>query len=71
MEIEAIHQRSSACAHKMIRALYVMQPNRVPYRDSTVDLEALVVKRNAPRWIRVLKKHGYLPATTTTTTTTR
>ena len=62
------HKRAViACAHKMIRALYVMLRKREPYRDGTVDLDALVVQRNAPRWIKVLKKYGYLPATAATT----
>ena len=34
---------------------------RQPYHDSTVDYEALAVKRNAPRWIKQLRKFGYLP----------
>ena len=37
-----------------------------PYRDTTVDLEALVVKRNAPRWIKALIRYGHLPATAAT-----
>ena len=62
------HKRAViACAHKMIRALYMMLRKGEPYRDGTVDLDALVVKRNAPRWIKALKRHGYLPATTATT----
>jgi len=32
------------------------------YRDSTVDYEAMAVKRNAPRWIKALKAYGYIPA---------
>ena len=62
------HKRAViACAHKMIRALYMMLRKSEPYRDGTVDIDALVVKRNAPRWIRALKKHGYLPATAAST----
>ena len=34
----------------------------MPYRDRSVDYEAIVVQRNAPRWIKMLAKHGYLPA---------
>ena len=30
------------------------------YRDSATDYEALAVKRNAPRWIKALKKSGLI-----------
>jgi len=30
------------------------------YRDATVDYEKLSVQRNAPRWIKTLKKYGYI-----------
>jgi hypothetical protein len=33
------------------------------------DYEALSVQRNAPRWLKMLKKHGFLPSTDTTATT--
>lgn len=46
----------------MIRTNHTMLKKREPYRDTTVDLDALVVKRNAPRWIKALARHGYLPA---------
>lgn len=62
------HKRAViAVAHKMIRAIHAILRTRVPYRDSTVDLEALVVKRNASRWIKCLKRHGLLPATAAST----
>lgn len=61
------HKRAiMACAHKMIRTMHAMLRRGEPYRDSTVDLDALVVKRNAPRWIKALTRHGYLPATAAT-----
>jgi transposase len=52
-----------ALAHKVLKTVFVLLSRQVPYRDSTVDYEALGVKRNAPRWIRQLKKFGYLPKT--------
>jgi transposase len=52
-----------ALAHKVLKTVFVLLSRQVPYRDSTVDYQALVVKRNAPRWIRQLKKFGYLPKT--------
>lgn len=51
-----------AIAHKMIKIIYLMLSRWVCYRDHSVDLEALRAKRNAPRWIRALKKYGMLPA---------
>jgi transposase len=55
-----------ACAHKMLRAIHAMLRTRQPYRDSTVDIEALIAKRNAPRWIKALKRHGLMPAAAAT-----
>jgi len=55
-----------ACAHKMLRVIWAMLLRNEPYRDATVDYEALSVRRNAPRWIRALKRFGYIrvsPAT--------
>lgn len=55
------HKRAIiACAHKMVRTIHAILRKHEPYRDSTVDLDALVVKRNAPRWIKALARHGYL-----------
>jgi hypothetical protein len=39
----------------------VILERRKPYRDSTFDYEAASVAKNAPRWIRALKKYGYWP----------
>jgi transposase len=52
-----------ALAHKVLKTVFVLLSRQVPYRDPTVDYQALVVKRNAPRWIGQLKKFGYLPKT--------
>jgi transposase len=49
-----------AIAHKILRTIFYMISRNEPYRDSTVDFEALYVKRNAPRWIRMLVKFGYI-----------
>ena len=49
-----------ALAHKMLRIIFFMIQRRDCYRDSQVDYEALMVERNAPRWIRILSQHGYL-----------
>ena len=48
-----------AVAHKLLRTIFSMLKNREVYKDTTVDYEALIAKRNAPRWVRQLKKAGY------------
>lgn len=53
-----------ALAHKMLRIIYFMIERRDYYRDSDVDYEALMVERNAPRWIRMLNQYGYLSPST-------
>jgi len=57
------HKRAIiALAHKLLRTCYFMISRGDFYRDSTVDYEAMAVKRNAPRWIKALKAYGYIPA---------
>ena len=53
-----------AVGHKLLKTMFVLLSRQVPYRDSTVDYEALAVKRNAPRWINALRRFGLLPVTT-------
>ena len=55
-----------ACAHKILRTIFYMLSRNQPYRDTTVDIEALIVKRNAPRWIRALTRYGFLPSAAAT-----
>ncbi|NTV65712.1 MAG: IS110 family transposase [Oscillochloris sp.] len=63
LSIRKGHKKSIvALAHKMLRIIYAMLTDGTPYQDRTVDYEALAVQRNAPRWIKMLVKHGYLPA---------
>jgi transposase len=38
-----------ASAHKVLKTVFVLLSRHVPYRDSTVDYQALMVQRNAPR----------------------
>ena len=47
-----------ATAHKLLRIVYAVLRDMKPYYDNGADYEALMVARNAPRWIRMLKKHG-------------
>jgi hypothetical protein len=57
------HKRSIvALAHKMLRTIYAMLSKNTHYVDKTVDYEALMVARHAPRWLQMLVKHGFVPA---------
>ena len=57
------HKKSVvALAHKMLRTIYAMLAGGSHYQDRSVDYEALSVARNAPRWIKMLRKHGFMPA---------
>lgn len=51
-----------AVGHKLLQIIYVVLLKKEVYRDPGVDYEKLMVDRNAPRWIKVLQKYGYLPA---------
>jgi transposase len=63
LSIRKGHKKSIvALAHKMLRIIYAMLSDGTHYQDRGVDYEALVVQRNAPRWIKMLAKHGFLPA---------
>jgi transposase len=60
--IRKSHKKSIvAIAHKMIRIIYFMLSRHEPYRDPGVDYEAMSANKNAPRWIKALKKIGKLP----------
>ena len=57
------HKRSIvALGHKMLRTIYAMLAKNTHYVNKTVDYEALMVARNAPRWLQMLVKHGFVPA---------
>jgi len=49
-----------AVEHKILPVIYSMLKNNQSYWDPEIDYEVLTVKRNAPRWLRALKKYGYL-----------
>lgn len=51
-----------AVAHKMLRTIYAMLSQGTHYQDRSVDYEAMTLARNAPRWIKMLRKHGYMAA---------
>ena len=52
-----------ALAHKMLKIIFAMLKRKEPYRDTTVNYEELMVKRNAPRWISALRRYNLLPKT--------
>lgn len=55
------HKRAIvAVGHKILQVVYVLLSRKEPYRDPEIDYEALVVHRNAPRWLEALHKYGYL-----------
>ena len=62
LSIRKGHKKSIvALGHKMLRIIFAVLKTRQPYRDRVVDYEALSVQRNAPRWIKMLVKHGFMP----------
>ena len=57
------HKRAIvAIAHKILKTVFLLIGRQTHYRDSATDFEALSVARNAPRWLKMLKKHGFIPA---------
>jgi transposase len=60
------HKKSVvALAHKMLRTIYAMLASGTHYQDRSVDYEALSVARNASRWIKMLRKHGFMAESAT------
>lgn len=51
-----------ALAHKMLRLIFVILSRHQPYIDRHIDYDAISAKKNAPRWIKQLKKIGRWPA---------
>ncbi len=45
--------------HKMLRVIYSLLKEGAYYRDPEVSYEELVVKKNAPRWTKMLLKYNY------------
>jgi len=50
-----------AIGHKILRTIFFMISRGEYYRDQSVDYQELMVKRNAPRWIRMLQQYGFIP----------
>lgn len=53
-----------AVGHKILRVIYAILAESKPYRDPDIDYEALIVEKNASRWLKALKKYGFLPKNT-------
>jgi len=51
-----------AICRKMLTIMFVMLSTGAIYRDPTVDYNELRVRKNAPRWIKELKKYNIIPA---------
>ena len=49
-----------AIAHKLIRTIWFLFTRRQAYHDSGIDYAAANVKKNAPRWIKALRTHGFV-----------
>ena len=49
-----------ATAHKLVRCVFAALRDGTPYRDPGTDYEALLVKRNAARWLRKLHEFDIL-----------
>lgn len=55
------HKRAIfATAHKLLKIIYVLIERGDYYRDANINYDELMVKRNAPRWIKKLTEYGYL-----------
>ena len=55
------HKRAIiAVAHKILEVSYTLLKKHEPYKDPHVDYRELMIRRNAPRWLRALLEFGYL-----------
>jgi transposase len=55
------HKRAIvAIGHRMLKIIYSMLKTGSAYKDPEIDYEEMMVKKNAPRWIKALKKYGYV-----------
>ena len=50
-----------ATARKLIRVIHAVLKNRMPYTDPGTDYQEIMARRNAPRWIRMMKEYGIAP----------
>ena len=55
-----------ATAHELLRVIHAVLRNDRPYTDPGIDYQQMVVERNAPRWLRMLRQYGCLEEATAT-----
>lgn len=56
------HKRAIiALGHKLLEIIFTLLKKKEAYLDPGINYQALVVARNAPRWIAALKEFGYWP----------
>ena len=61
LQIRRGHKRAIiAIGHKILRTIFFMINRGEHYRDQSIDYQELMVKRNAPRWIRMLQQYGFI-----------
>jgi hypothetical protein len=48
--------------NQMLRIVFAVLKSSQPYHYRAVDYEASSVQRNAPRWMKMLLRHGFLEA---------
>lgn len=49
-----------AIAHKMLRTIWFMFTRHEAYRDTGAEYAEAIVKKNAPRWGKAMKKYGLI-----------
>ena len=49
-----------AIAHKVLKIVFLLIKKNECYRPPNQNYEALAVRRNAPRWIKLLKQQGFV-----------
>lgn len=55
------HKRAIvAIGHRMLKIIYSILVTGQPYVDPEIDYQAMMVRKNAPRWIKSLIEYGYL-----------
>ena len=54
------HKKSIvAIGHQLLRVIYSVLKNKQAYHDPDINYEELMVRKNAPRWIKALQQYGY------------
>ena len=59
--VEPLERLAPLVDNVPVRTVVAAQASGAHYQDKSVDYEALSVAKNAPRWIKMLTKHGFMP----------